>query len=1072
MRGTRLSVTMSPSDPGGVHAIMEDVVSPPPSLVNAVVHHHDHRRTEDDGICLGLYNRLVRMQRENQIVVRNSRDAGAVAATSARKRINQGGGGGGRFLGGEEALQLAVSSARPGSWRLRMGLLGSQQPSTTTPRPAARGATQHHRATGAIAPSPPLATRARREARPPASSSSRATPQRQANDEPQPFVTHVRSPQVPETVVFERNFPQGWFYFDPRDGGELIKRPGKHLDMTSILQHFSQCLPGSEGVCAQWLMSATEEEAAKLHQAELRSDLISETGGNRALRDASRLFGSEVGVADIRTTSLLSLSKARQSRRPSSRANVGREGPPVVAAASTRHLVTAKSSTGSVGAESARRTGDEDHTLAITEVVSSASSESNFKEDSNDDGSATLRAAHGIPSPQHAQPASSAASFTRPQQASSFRLLQRLLSQSSGAASSTMRVIDAADPPSSRGSSRQQQNGRGGSPDDNGSRDDMSDDFVLGARRQKKDIIIHRNQSRKWSHKRRSPSPPTNHSLRTRLCTLYLTPNDLEDFLFSRGRFAALTSKTGILQRFVPPRSGGRNDVIQVVWSSKMAHVERCVSRAPFQTSNRRVTPFARSAAFDGHPHLTERAEVTASMERDALQLIDNLRAFLFKSEGKTVSRMVAYLKQDASGRLWLMYCTSLRLISNMAELNADYVIPLDLSAATAWPPERFDLSIIDAANRRETTVRKIGLSLIPSEDPGDFRHRTHHHDRAEGGDEFHRGGIPYPIGGSAAAGDPHYHPPLGRRPPTLLASAAAFYAGSPSRRDLSPPTTYTSASPVHRALLSSSSPSVAQLAGGPPLSQSGKGVQPAPPPEWAFSSPRGTLRRASSPPLHTAVDDAMSRRSPSGGTAVVFLLGGHVADQAVISAAVPQEGDEAARTELDPRGPTPLLDTDSPAATRLTPWKASDSDAPLVRLLEQRVLAGLATRRGRNDLLADLEAAAGNGTLNGDDHMGVQVVTTRSPPPAQFSMNDSEASSAAALSNQPVVAAAADTTAPTPPHCPPTPPLMSSTSMFRGGGRPVVDAAADIGRGGLSPAAARARAADTVYRLYSELMF
>lgn len=57
---------------------------------------------------------------------------------------------------------------------------------------------------------------------------------------------------IPETVVFEHNFPQAWFSYD-EENKELIKRPGKMLDAATMFEFFSVPAQGCGSVVAQFL---------------------------------------------------------------------------------------------------------------------------------------------------------------------------------------------------------------------------------------------------------------------------------------------------------------------------------------------------------------------------------------------------------------------------------------------------------------------------------------------------------------------------------------------------------------------------------------------------------------------------------------------------------------------------------------------------------------------------------------------------------------------------------------------------------------------------------------------------
>jgi hypothetical protein len=44
--------------------------------------------------------------------------------------------------------------------------------------------------------------------------------------------------QIPQTILFEHNFPRGWYYYDPKQQ-ELKQRTGMDLDTKKIIAEFS-----------------------------------------------------------------------------------------------------------------------------------------------------------------------------------------------------------------------------------------------------------------------------------------------------------------------------------------------------------------------------------------------------------------------------------------------------------------------------------------------------------------------------------------------------------------------------------------------------------------------------------------------------------------------------------------------------------------------------------------------------------------------------------------------------------------------------------------------------------------
>eukprot|EP00756_Hemistasia_phaeocysticola_P025452 Hpha_TRINITY_DN16007_c3_g1::TRINITY_DN16007_c3_g1_i1::g.117589::m.117589 len=68
--------------------------------------------------------------------------------------------------------------------------------------------------------------------------------------------------RCPDTVVYEHNFPQHWYHYDPKQE-EIQKRPGSFLDTAQIYEFFKKAPPGAKDfdlekdVVAQYLCSET-----------------------------------------------------------------------------------------------------------------------------------------------------------------------------------------------------------------------------------------------------------------------------------------------------------------------------------------------------------------------------------------------------------------------------------------------------------------------------------------------------------------------------------------------------------------------------------------------------------------------------------------------------------------------------------------------------------------------------------------------------------------------------------------------------------------------------------------------
>eukprot|EP01063_Lacrimia_lanifica_P025170 TRINITY_DN32941_c0_g1_i1.p1 TRINITY_DN32941_c0_g1~~TRINITY_DN32941_c0_g1_i1.p1 ORF type:complete len:718 (+),score=184.68 TRINITY_DN32941_c0_g1_i1:79-2232(+) len=69
--------------------------------------------------------------------------------------------------------------------------------------------------------------------------------------------------RCPETVVYEHNFPQHWYYYDPKHG-EMFKRPGSYLDTSQILKYFSRPVAKDFEIVAQYLCTQENPETEEI----------------------------------------------------------------------------------------------------------------------------------------------------------------------------------------------------------------------------------------------------------------------------------------------------------------------------------------------------------------------------------------------------------------------------------------------------------------------------------------------------------------------------------------------------------------------------------------------------------------------------------------------------------------------------------------------------------------------------------------------------------------------------------------------------------------------------------------
>lgn len=62
---------------------------------------------------------------------------------------------------------------------------------------------------------------------------------------------------IPDTVVYEHNFPVGWYYFAE---SELKKYSGKELETKAIYNHFTKNIDHSHGIVATFLSTHDDED--------------------------------------------------------------------------------------------------------------------------------------------------------------------------------------------------------------------------------------------------------------------------------------------------------------------------------------------------------------------------------------------------------------------------------------------------------------------------------------------------------------------------------------------------------------------------------------------------------------------------------------------------------------------------------------------------------------------------------------------------------------------------------------------------------------------------------------------
>lgn len=129
--------------------------------------------------------------------------------------------------------------------------------------------------------------------------------------------------------------------------------------------------------------------------------------------------------------------------------------------------------------------------------------------------------------------------------------------------------------------------------------------------------------------------------------------------------FKGRKHSNGIVQRFVLPK-GGRNTVIKAAWSPSMCLVERRVNI--HRVSDKRVPMGDRLVTFEGPEHLSESSPLApaALLGRKVQFLCNSITQHVLEvTRGHCrIASMVLHFKVDEDNKLWLLFCSSLRLAS------------------------------------------------------------------------------------------------------------------------------------------------------------------------------------------------------------------------------------------------------------------------------------------------------------------------------------------------------------------------------------------------------------------------
>jgi hypothetical protein len=192
----------------------------------------------------------------------------------------------------------------------------------------------------------------------------------------------------------------------------------------------------------------------------------------------------------------------------------------------------------------------------------------------------------------------------------------------------------------------------------------------------------------------------------------------LRDFLYNHEK-----ENNGFLQRFVDSK-GTSNTLFRAIWSPCVFHVERRTNR--LDLADRKFSMHQRVVTFEGDEHMCESKAVTDTLLGCQLQRICEHMAdhctYLLRQQGEhsRVSRMVLHFKLDDHGRVWLLWCSSIRTSSEeiLPPLAHAGAAPVDLHTTLTVPDsvKRFlgPGALVESGSRAAAAQKRAGFVCGP----------------------------------------------------------------------------------------------------------------------------------------------------------------------------------------------------------------------------------------------------------------------------------------------------------------------------------------------------------------------
>jgi hypothetical protein len=153
-------------------------------------------------------------------------------------------------------------------------------------------------------------------------------------------------------------------------------------------------------------------------------------------------------------------------------------------------------------------------------------------------------------------------------------------------------------------------------------------------------------------------------------------------------------SSEGILQKFVIPK-GEQKSTLSIIWSNKLCFFER------------------RAINYDGEKYHSQILPIRGSTLPYRMQSIANSVHYHISNitfEKMHISRMVLHFRLDDKDRLWLLYCSSLRLANDE-----------DIGINSLTAPK------VNKSTYDETKMNAIPLQLSSDADPNSRVYKPNH---------------------------------------------------------------------------------------------------------------------------------------------------------------------------------------------------------------------------------------------------------------------------------------------------------------------------------------------------------